>query len=172
MFALTFAAETADAVHDHAGFFLENAWLIPAIPLASFLIILGFGKRLPKGGSGDKTQAASGESDLTELRPVDKMSGGQGDAKQEGGGAVAKEPAERAESTTLANGHSNGHAYGYSAKMLERAGAMLEDDGGSRSDQFAGFQADAPSCDNCGAITVRNGNCYLCHNCGNSMGCS
>ena len=27
-------------------------------------------------------------------------------------------------------------------------------------------------CDQCGAITVRNGNCYLCHNCGNSMGCS
>jgi ribonucleoside-diphosphate reductase alpha chain len=42
----------------------------------------------------------------------------------------------------------------------------------SRADQFASFQADAPSCDNCGAITVRNGNCYLCHNCGNSMGCS
>ena len=41
-----------------------------------------------------------------------------------------------------------------------------------RSQQFASFQADAPACDNCGAITVRNGNCYLCHNCGNSMGCS
>jgi ribonucleoside-diphosphate reductase alpha chain len=41
-----------------------------------------------------------------------------------------------------------------------------------RSLQFAKFQADAPACDNCGAITVRNGNCYLCHNCGNSMGCS
>ena len=41
-----------------------------------------------------------------------------------------------------------------------------------RSMQFATFQADAPACDNCGAITVRNGNCYLCHNCGNSMGCS
>ena len=41
-----------------------------------------------------------------------------------------------------------------------------------RSEQFAAFQTDAPSCDNCGAITVRNGNCYLCHNCGNSMGCS
>ena len=51
MLALTLAAETA---HDAlpAGFFLENAWLIPAIPLASFLIILGFGKRLPKGGPG------------------------------------------------------------------------------------------------------------------------
>ena len=42
----------------------------------------------------------------------------------------------------------------------------------SRSDQFASFQADAPACDNCGAITVRAGNCYLCHNCGSSMGCS
>ena len=41
-----------------------------------------------------------------------------------------------------------------------------------RNDQFAGFQTDAPACDNCGMITVRNGNCYLCHNCGNSMGCS
>jgi ribonucleoside-diphosphate reductase alpha chain len=41
-----------------------------------------------------------------------------------------------------------------------------------RSMQFAQFQSDAPACDNCGAITVRNGNCYLCHNCGNSMGCS
>jgi len=42
----------------------------------------------------------------------------------------------------------------------------------ARSEQFASFQTDAPSCDQCGAITVRNGNCYLCHNCGNSMGCS
>lgn len=42
----------------------------------------------------------------------------------------------------------------------------------SQTDQFARFQSDAPSCDNCGSITVRNGNCYLCHNCGNSMGCS
>ena len=42
----------------------------------------------------------------------------------------------------------------------------------NRDQQFAGFQSDAPPCDNCGSITVRNGNCYLCHNCGNSLGCS
>jgi ribonucleoside-diphosphate reductase alpha chain len=34
------------------------------------------------------------------------------------------------------------------------------------------FQEDAPLCDQCGAITVRNGACYRCFNCGNSMGCS
>jgi ribonucleoside-diphosphate reductase alpha chain len=37
---------------------------------------------------------------------------------------------------------------------------------------FARFEGDAPACDHCGSITVRSGNCYLCHNCGNSMGCS
>jgi ribonucleoside-diphosphate reductase alpha chain len=47
-----------------------------------------------------------------------------------------------------------------------------EGDLSARSEQFADFQVDAPACDACGAITVRNGNCYLCHNCGSSMGCS
>jgi len=42
----------------------------------------------------------------------------------------------------------------------------------SRGEQFSRFQSDAPACDNCGSVTVRNGNCYLCHNCGNSLGCS
>jgi len=38
--------------------------------------------------------------------------------------------------------------------------------------QFTHFQSDAPVCDACGSITVRNGNCYRCFNCGASMGCS
>jgi ribonucleoside-diphosphate reductase alpha chain len=38
--------------------------------------------------------------------------------------------------------------------------------------QNAAMMGDAPACDVCGAITVRNGTCYKCHNCGNSMGCS
>jgi ribonucleoside-diphosphate reductase alpha chain len=33
-------------------------------------------------------------------------------------------------------------------------------------------QEDAPACPNCGSITVRNGACYRCHNCGESLGCS
>ncbi|MEJ2648916.1 MAG: hypothetical protein P8016_10970, partial [Sedimentisphaerales bacterium] len=40
------------------------------------------------------------------------------------------------------------------------------------SSQFAHFLDDAPACDICGSITVRNGTCYKCFNCGNSMGCS
>ncbi|VAX39826.1 Ribonucleotide reductase of class II (coenzyme B12-dependent) [hydrothermal vent metagenome] len=71
------------------------------------------------------------------------------------------------------NGNSlqsqNGSANGRKTAMLSEAD--LESPA-IRSEQFAQFQIDAPACDNCGAITVRNGNCYLCHNCGNSMGCS
>ncbi|MBC03034.1 MAG: ribonucleoside-diphosphate reductase, adenosylcobalamin-dependent [Phycisphaerae bacterium] len=36
----------------------------------------------------------------------------------------------------------------------------------------AALMGDAPACDGCGSITVRNGTCYKCLNCGNSMGCS
>ncbi|MDR2116064.1 MAG: vitamin B12-dependent ribonucleotide reductase [Planctomycetaceae bacterium] len=39
-------------------------------------------------------------------------------------------------------------------------------------EQYGMFQSDAPLCDACGAISVRAGNCYLCYNCGKSMGCS
>jgi ribonucleoside-diphosphate reductase alpha chain len=39
-------------------------------------------------------------------------------------------------------------------------------------DFLASLDSDAPPCDICGHITVRNGACYKCLNCGNSMGCS
>ena len=33
-------------------------------------------------------------------------------------------------------------------------------------------QADSPPCPECGSVTVRNGACYKCHNCGATTGCS
>jgi len=38
--------------------------------------------------------------------------------------------------------------------------------------QLEEMMGDAPVCDSCGHITVRNGACYKCLNCGNSLGCS
>jgi ribonucleoside-diphosphate reductase alpha chain len=38
--------------------------------------------------------------------------------------------------------------------------------------QLEEMMGDAPVCDVCGHITVRNGACYKCLNCGNSLGCS
>jgi ribonucleoside-diphosphate reductase alpha chain len=42
----------------------------------------------------------------------------------------------------------------------------------SLNDSLAHLQPDAPICPNCGHITVRNGFCYKCLNCGESLGCS
>jgi ribonucleoside-diphosphate reductase alpha chain len=49
----------------------------------------------------------------------------------------------------------------------------LGDGTGSPLDaQLDTMMGDAPVCDVCGHMTVRNGACYKCLNCGNSMGCS
>ena len=92
----------------------------------------------------------------------------------------SKETAEslgNSPSSGQSSGSSNGHATNGAAsnghpKTEPAVDLLTAMTSGSRGEQFARFQSDAPSCDNCGAITVRNGNCYLCHNCGNSMGCS
>lgn len=49
-----------------------------------------------------------------------------------------------------------------------RAGRTIN----SLSESVAHFQQDAPTCPNCGHMTVRNGACYKCLNCGESLGCS
>ena len=43
---------------------------------------------------------------------------------------------------------------------------------GGQDTMLAKFPGDAPICDLCGHITIRNGTCYKCLNCGNSLGCS
>jgi ribonucleoside-diphosphate reductase alpha chain len=50
--------------------------------------------------------------------------------------------------------------------------AHVEGPDSALSAQLSELMGDAPLCDNCGHITVRNGACYRCLNCGSSMGCS
>lgn len=49
---------------------------------------------------------------------------------------------------------------------------LIETENKNASDHAHSFDPDAPPCDKCGNFTVRNGTCYRCLNCGNSMGCS
>ena len=77
-----------------------------------------------------------------------------------------------ANATPGRNGHAHYEATATRASNGAAALSTLNSQPSTRSEQFARFQSDAPACDSCGAITVRNGNCYLCHNCGQSMGCS
>ena len=59
------------------------------------------------------------------------------------------------------------------APKAERATAVRTDAGTASMQSALGeMMGDAPLCDTCGHITVRNGSCYKCLNCGNSLGCS
>jgi ribonucleoside-diphosphate reductase alpha chain len=53
-----------------------------------------------------------------------------------------------------------------------RLSAATSGEHGALGAQLEDMMGDAPVCDGCGHITVRNGACYKCLNCGNSMGCS
>ena len=136
----------------------------------------------PEAASGKE---AGGEDVPGESKPAATKAGGltvgPGLPKTALAGSAAAAKLSSPGGTNGASHKNGSHAKAASGGvgLLERAGMAPKWDldemlNGSltRSDQFASFQTDAPSCDNCGAITVRAGNCYLCHNCGNSMGCS
>ncbi len=56
------------------------------------------------------------------------------------------------------------------AASIERVEHQHNDD--PMDGQLAEMMGDAPPCDACGHTTVRNGACFRCLNCGNSIGCS
>jgi ribonucleoside-diphosphate reductase alpha chain len=143
------------------------------------------------GGEGDEetkrkpaATTASGLADGQGTAPNKYPSGksSNGSASKTNGlkpQSFSKAPSSsKAQSQTWKNtsGKQTSSSSDTTAALLERAGLKMQVSADSspsdRENQFANFQIDAPACDNCGSITVRNGNCYLCHNCGNSMGCS
>jgi ribonucleoside-diphosphate reductase alpha chain len=63
------------------------------------------------------------------------------------------------------SGNGNGNGHGAHPHAAERKIKTL-------SDSVAHFQQDAPTCPSCGHVAVRNGACYKCLNCGESLGCS
>ena len=73
----------------------------------------------------------------------------------------------------------NGNGVAEPVKVVAKAasgvgpGAAVQPERQDTMDLALGqLSGDAPLCETCGHITVRNGSCYRCLNCGNSMGCS
>lgn len=56
--------------------------------------------------------------------------------------------------------------------VIPRGFEAVDDAADPLSTQLSKMMGDAPMCGTCGHVTVRNGSCYRCLNCGNSMGCS
>jgi ribonucleoside-diphosphate reductase alpha chain len=146
---------------------------------------------LPHAMDAKEKEKGASDDPEGEFKPAAKRAGGpvagQGLAKtttaaSANGSANGSTPAAHGAPGT--NGAGKGSASPRRAGQTTQASVAVFERGGgkaaatapsaaiSRTEQFASFQADAPSCDRCGHITVRNGTCYLCHNCGNSMGCS
>jgi len=133
---------------------------------------------LANGHASNGTEAPQGESEGEPLPAATKAGGLNGHDAPKPNGTTKTHAAHTNGSKGHGNGNGNGTGLakrllvGQPAAAAKPAASYLPQMSGGRSEQFASFQTDAPSCDNCGSITVRNGNCYLCHNCGNSMGCS
>ncbi|MFO0869287.1 MAG: vitamin B12-dependent ribonucleotide reductase [Pirellulales bacterium] len=134
-----------------------------------------------RGELGKVGGAGGGEStgdDEPARKPAATKAGGPSGQRTTTSGDTSTSATLQPLTAAAPAGTSNGkHSGRIDMEALARAGVAINVDENTgvltgRGDQFARFQSDAPSCDNCGAITVRNGNCYLCHNCGNSMGCS
>jgi ribonucleoside-diphosphate reductase alpha chain len=66
------------------------------------------------------------------------------------------------------NGNGNGNGHGHSSAPAAPTGRGID----VLSQSVAHFQQDAPTCPKCGHVAVRNGACYKCLNCGESLGCS
>ncbi len=139
-------------------------------------------------GLGDKkheeTVAAEDSPNPKLAAPVKKTESrntpAQAIAKADAGKPQPHMPLTRLSTSTPAARPSNGAATvkavatknGTHSDTATAKVAAKKTDAGNPQDLYASFQVDAPSCDNCGSITVRAGNCYLCYNCGNSQGCS
>jgi ribonucleoside-diphosphate reductase alpha chain len=65
-------------------------------------------------------------------------------------------------------GSGNGNGHGAAQAQPPSSGRTID----PLSQSVAHFQLDAPTCPKCGHVAVRNGACFKCLNCGESLGCS
>jgi len=111
------------------------------------------------------SKAGAGSSAEGVLATADDYLGSNGNGNGNGNG--------HAHSNGNGNGNGNGHAPAAKAAATIAAPTSAAPSSYSAlDDQMGALMGDAPFCENCGHMTVRNGSCYKCLNCGSSQGCS
>ncbi len=148
-------------------------------------------------GNVDLVHVKPGDSETREL--VSRQAGPGGDASRRVEATALPEarPSRMPEGSGNGNGNGNGsggNGHGsttrtvakssvdyaetaidrtvLTAKRMETEITVTQATKTAADEHHANMMGDAPFCDTCGHITVRNGSCYRCLNCGNSMGCS
>jgi ribonucleoside-diphosphate reductase alpha chain len=119
-----------------------------------------------------RTDLAQVPPDLDEAGPEELQAGSAEAAAPPAPTAQATAPAKtaapvRPKPARNGNGHSHGAEAHDPAALYEQTAAVSV-----LTAHLSELMGDAPFCDVCGHITVRNGACYKCLNCGNSLGCS
>jgi len=76
----------------------------------------------------------------------------------------------RVEAEALPRGAAAPDDCGLTHTSAEPSGPRLYHAADAMRDMYD--MGDAPSCNVCGAIMVRNGSCYRCMSCGSTSGCS
>ncbi|OSZ82694.1 ribonucleoside-diphosphate reductase, adenosylcobalamin-dependent [Chitinophagaceae bacterium IBVUCB1] len=98
-------------------------------------------------------------SDLVHVQDPEKMHPNDEDAAQELSQVRVTAPAPQAQTQKNVN-------------IAPKPVAAATADKTADIKKMMGTSADAPVCRNCGNITLRNGTCYMCPNCGTTTGCS
>jgi ribonucleoside-diphosphate reductase alpha chain len=171
------------------------------VPLAEFVETFTFTRFAPQGmveGHPNLKMATSildyvfrvlgieylGQHDLAHVKPLPDEDPAEKAANKAAANAASDAVAEVVESpgestASVASASSTTaapEAPTEGAETNSRVSAAMNETGwtedGTLSQQLSAMMGDAPICDNCGHITVRNGACYRCLNCGSSMGCS
>ena len=122
----------------------------------------------------DATHSDDETRDAETPASADSRAASNGSAPaQEAGPAITLPPSETRAPETQGNGSlppTNG-SNTHKAKTPEHQ-SQVQTQTSTLDEQLSHMMGDAPFCDTCGHITVRNGSCYRCLNCGSSVGCS
>ncbi|AQT67461.1 Vitamin B12-dependent ribonucleotide reductase [Anaerohalosphaera lusitana] len=135
----------------------------------------------PKQSKSAKKEGATAKQIVEKTKDLAKKIDEAKAIKKDGGSEKAKKPAEpRDKDGKGVKPEGPRFTDSIADKAVAAVSTVVKDGNGDGeagvmqqfNSQFEHFQDDAPACDVCGSLTVRNGTCYKCFNCGNSMGCS
>jgi ribonucleoside-diphosphate reductase alpha chain len=116
-------------------------------------------------GREDLVQVPRTEAERLLLRTPSPSTGGGSAASMV---APSQVPAVKAASMPISSVLPNGNA----AQSPEASSHSPSNLAQGAQQMLGSMMGDAPSCHVCGHITIRNGTCYKCLNCGTSLGCS
>ncbi|MEM6854184.1 MAG: vitamin B12-dependent ribonucleotide reductase, partial [Planctomycetota bacterium] len=115
------------------------------------------------------------EGKSEDAAPSDRVKIAEAEAQSDESTVVGDRPWGFAEGKTSDKPSPTGSLKAWAEAKTEAAASTSGASGAESNtltEAMSSMQADAPACDVCGTITVRNGTCYKCLNCGASMGCS